>query len=177
MATLPGSNRAEHDLKDRIAADLKEAMKAGTSFASTRCARRFPALSYKRTEAGGDLSEADELDVVRKLVKQRGDSIAEFERAGRTELADKEKREREILGGLFAAAEDPPTRSAQIVRAALAELPAGAAQSGSRHEGRHAGAQRPGRRQPGPPIVTEDWLIAELLEEPRREPRASQRVP
>jgi len=77
---------------------------------------------YKRSEAGQELSDADEADVVRRLVKQRGDSLAEFEKAGRTDLAEKERAEREILIPYL-----PPQRSAADVRAivqgVLAELP------------------------------------------------------
>ena len=78
---------------------------------------------YKRTESGHELSDADELDVVRRLVKQRGDSLAEFEKAGRTDLAEKERAEREILLAYL-----PAQRSAEeireIVQSVLAELPA-----------------------------------------------------
>ncbi len=85
---------------------------------------------YKRSEAGQELSDADERDVVTRLVKQRGDSLTEYEKAGRTDLADKERAEREILVGYL-----PPQRSAaevrEIVQSVLAELPA---------ESRNAGA-------------------------------------
>ncbi len=78
---------------------------------------------YKRTESGHELSDADELDVVRRLVKQRADSLAEFEKAGRTDLAAKERTEREILLAYL-----PAQRSAEeireIVQSVLAELPA-----------------------------------------------------
>ena len=47
-------------------------------------------FTYKRTEAGAELSEADELAVVQKQVKQRTDSFTEFTKAGRTDLAEKE---------------------------------------------------------------------------------------
>ena len=54
-------------------------------------------FSYRRVEAGHDLSESEELEVVAKAVKQRGDSIEEFTKAGRNDLAERELREREIL--------------------------------------------------------------------------------
>jgi uncharacterized protein YqeY len=77
---------------------------------------------YKRTEGGRELSDADETEVVRRLVKQRGDSLAEFDRAGRSDLAEKERAEREILLAYL-----PPQRSAaevrEIVQSVLAELP------------------------------------------------------
>ena len=105
---------------------------------------------YKRTESGRELSDAEELEVVRRLVKQRGDSLAEFEKAGRADLADKERAEREILNAYL-----PPQRSAAEIREIVAERAGRAArrlaQRGRRDEGRHAPAQRPGRRQSGPP--------------------------
>lgn len=79
-------------------------------------------FTYKRTEGGQELTDADELDVVRRLVKQRGDSLAEYDKAGRTDLAEKERAEREILLTYL-----PPQRSAaeirEIVQSVLAELP------------------------------------------------------
>jgi hypothetical protein len=85
---------------------------------------------YKRTEGGQELSELDELEVVRRLVKQRGDSLTEFEKAGRKDLADKERAEREILLAYL-----PPQRSAaqirEIVQSVLAELPANTRNAGA----------------------------------------------
>src|SRR6202023_2802045 len=80
------------------------------------------AFNYRRIEAGAELSDVDQVAVVQKLVKQRSDSIEQFTKAGRTELADKETREREILQNYL-----PAQKSAddirEIVRAALASLP------------------------------------------------------
>ncbi len=86
---------------------------------------------YKRTESGRELSDADELDVVRRLVKQRGDSLAEFEKAGRADLADKERAEREILHRLSAAAALRRRRSARSSQSVLAELPADSRNAGA----------------------------------------------
>ncbi len=80
-------------------------------------------FTYKRTEAGTDLSDADELAVVQKQVKQRNDSLAEFEKAGRQDLADKERAERDILTGYLPAQKSADEIRA-IVKAALAGLPA-----------------------------------------------------
>jgi len=55
------------------------------------------ALNYRRIERNADLSDDEQLDVIRKQVKQRDDSITEFTRGGRADLAAKESREREIL--------------------------------------------------------------------------------
>ncbi len=70
------------------------------------------AFSYKKIEAGRELEEADQVDVVRKLVKQRTDSIAEYEKGNRPELAAKEARERDILATLL-----PPQKGAEDIRA------------------------------------------------------------
>jgi len=117
-------------LKDRIAADLKEAMKARDQLRVDTLRSALSGFTYKRTEAGVELSDADELDVVRKQVKQRNDSAAEFEKANRQELADKEKRERDILMAYL-----PAQKSAEevrgIVKAIIAELPEGGRNQGA----------------------------------------------
>ena len=87
-------------------------------------------FTYKRTEAGKDLTQDEELDVVRRLVKQRNDSLAEFEKAGRTDLAEKERIERDILAAYL-----PAQKSAEevrsIVKAIVAGLPAEARNQGA----------------------------------------------
>jgi uncharacterized protein len=109
--------------KDRIASDLKEAMRARDQLRLDTLRSALSGFIYKRTESGQELSDADELEVVRRLVKQRSDALAEFEKAGRTDLASKERAEREILLAYL-----PAQRSAaeirEIVQSVLAELPA-----------------------------------------------------
>lgn len=117
-------------LKDRIATDLKEAMKARDQLRVDTLRSALSGFTYKRTEAGVELSEADELDVVRKQVKQRNDSAAEFEKAGRQELADKEKREREILMAYLPAQKSPDEVRA-VVKAIISELPGETRNQGS----------------------------------------------
>lgn len=109
-------------LKDRIASELKEAMRARDQLRLDTLRSALSGFIYKRTESGKELSDADELDVVRRLVKQRADAVAEYEKAARPELADKERTEREILLAYL-----PAQRSAaeirEIVQSVLAELP------------------------------------------------------
>jgi hypothetical protein len=109
-------------LKDRISTDLKDAMRARDQLRLDTLRSALSGFIYKRSEAGSELSDADERDVVTRLVKQRGDSLTEFEKAGRTDLAEKERTEREILLAYL-----PPQRSAaevrEIVQSVLAELP------------------------------------------------------
>jgi uncharacterized protein YqeY len=118
------------ELKERIAADLRDAMKARDQLRVDTLRSALSGFTYKRTEAGSELSDADELDVVRKQVKQRNDAHAEFSKAGRTDLADKEARERDILMS-YLPAQKPPEEVRAIVRAIVAELPQGSRNQGA----------------------------------------------
>jgi uncharacterized protein YqeY len=109
-------------IKDDVTADLKDAMRARDQLRLDTLRSVISAFNYRRIEAGADLSEADQLAVVQKLVKQRADSIEQFSKAGRTELADKESREREILLA-YLPAQKTPDEIRDAVRAALAALP------------------------------------------------------
>jgi uncharacterized protein YqeY len=109
-------------LKDKIAADLKAAMKSRDQQRLNTLRSALSGFTYKRSEAGQDLSERDELDVVGRLVKQRVDSATEFDKAGRTDLADKERAEREILLA-YLPAQKSPEEIRTAVRAAIAGLP------------------------------------------------------
>jgi uncharacterized protein len=117
-------------LKDRISSDLKEAMKARDQVRLDTLRSALSGFTYKRTEAGAELSDADELAVVQKLVKQRNDSREEFEKAGRQDLADKERAERDILM-VYLPAQKSPDEVRATVKAIIAELPDGAVNQGS----------------------------------------------
>ena len=87
-------------LQERVDSDLKEAMRAKdtTKLAVTRMLKS--ALKYAaiaKSDAGAELSDAEAVQVIRKQVKQRQDSIESFEKAGRAELVEKEKKELSIL--------------------------------------------------------------------------------
>ncbi|HEY1655826.1 MAG TPA: GatB/YqeY domain-containing protein [Candidatus Tumulicola sp.] len=107
-------------LRDRLAADVKDAMRARDQLRLNTLRSALSGFTYKRSEAGLDLTDADEVEVVARLVKQRGDSLGEFEQAGRTDLAQRERAEREILLAYL-----PPQKSAdeirEIVRHAIAQ--------------------------------------------------------
>jgi uncharacterized protein YqeY len=117
-------------IKERITTDLKAAMKARDQLRLDTLRSALSGFTYKRSEAGQDLTDQDELDVVGRLVKQRADSAAEFDRAGRTDLADKERTEREILIA-YLPAQKSPEEIRDAVRAALAELPEGSRSVGA----------------------------------------------
>jgi len=117
-------------LKDRIAADLKAAMKARDQLRLDTLRSVLSGFTYKRTEAGVELTDADEVDVVRRQVKQRNDAATEFEKAGRKELADKELREREILAE-YLPAQKSADEIRTLIRAIIAELPQGTRNQGA----------------------------------------------
>ncbi|MBD5655004.1 MAG: GatB/YqeY domain-containing protein [Candidatus Eremiobacteraeota bacterium] len=110
-------------LKEKIGSDLKDAMKAKDQLRLDTLRSAISAFSYRKIDAGRELEESDQLDVVRKLVKQRTDSIVEYEKAGRTDLVQKERSEREILAAYL-----PVQKSADdirpAVRGALEAIPA-----------------------------------------------------
>jgi uncharacterized protein YqeY len=109
-------------LKERISAVLKEGMKAKDQVRVDTLRSALSAFSYKRIEAGHDLTESEEIEALRKLVKQRNDSIVEFEKAGRAELVAKETRERDILQA-FLPAQKSVEEIRSVVRSALEALP------------------------------------------------------
>ncbi len=87
------------------------------------------AFSYRKIEAGMELTDVEQSEVLRKLVKQRSDAIGEFTKAGRMELAAKETREREILG-VYLPPAMTPEEIRRVVDAVIAELPAEARSKG-----------------------------------------------
>ena len=117
-------------LKERISSDLKEAMRSRDQLRLDTLRAVLSGFTYKRTEAGQDLSDADELAVVARQVKQRSDAIAEYEKANRPELAEKEAKERAILSVYL-----PAQKSADEIRAIVV-----AAVEGLPPEGRNQGA-------------------------------------
>lgn len=81
------------------------------------------ALTNKEIEKGRPLEDDEALQVVMSLVKQRRDSIEQFTRGGRTDLADKEAQEIRILEVYLPPAMDPAELDS-IVGDTIAELEA-----------------------------------------------------
>ena len=86
-------------LRDEINGALKEAMKSGqTRRVSTL--RLINAAILQRETSGAErlkLNDAEIVDVMAKMVKQRQESLDIYQKAGRTELADQEREEIEII--------------------------------------------------------------------------------
>ena len=103
--------------------DLKEAMKAKDTVALSTLRALKTALTNAAIESGNKdnvVSDSDALAIVRKQIKQRNDSIEQFENAGRAELAENEKAEIAVLEKYLPAALSSEEVSA-IVADAVAE--------------------------------------------------------
>lgn len=100
------------DLKEKIQEDLKDYMKSGKSFETgvlrliissfhnkeiEKKAKLFKNQTSENLDEASRLSEEEALNVLSSEAKKRRDSIFEFEKGGRQDLADKEKKELEIL--------------------------------------------------------------------------------
>ncbi len=110
-------------IQERIDSNLKDAMRAkdATKLGVLRMLKS--ALKYGTIEKSGtegELSETETVQVIRKQVKQRQDSIESFEKGGRAELVEKEKKEMSILNEYLPQAMSA-VELAQAVREAIAE--------------------------------------------------------
>ncbi|RLJ98694.1 GatB/YqeY domain-containing protein [Tenacibaculum discolor] len=85
-------------LQKQVMDKMKEAMKSKDTVALTALRALKSAFMLANTEAGaGELSEAEELKIIQKQVKQRKDSAAVFAEQGRNDLAEPELAEAAIL--------------------------------------------------------------------------------
>jgi uncharacterized protein YqeY len=84
-------------LKEKITEDMKTAMRAKDSARLGTVRLLLAALKQKEVDERVVLSDADVLAIIDKMVKQRRESIAQFEKAGRNDLADAEKGEIGVL--------------------------------------------------------------------------------
>jgi uncharacterized protein YqeY len=85
-------------LQQKVLDDIKTAMKSKEADRLSAVRLLQSAIKYREIELRPNpINDQEIMGVIRKLVKQRKDSITEFEKAGRQELADKEKFELSIL--------------------------------------------------------------------------------
>jgi len=86
-------------LEQKIMADLKTAMlaKDEKSLRSLRAIKAAILLAKTSEGAAGELKEEDETKLLQKLVKQRKDSLEIYQQQNRTDLAQKEKEEIEVI--------------------------------------------------------------------------------
>ena len=108
-------------LKEQFNNDLKEAQRSRDRMRTETLRLLKSAIKYAEIEVGHDLDDAGLLAVVTKQAKQRRDSIAEFEKGGRTDLVEKEAAELAILEA-YLPAQISEAEIEERARAIIAEL-------------------------------------------------------
>ena len=103
-------------LRDRINDEVKAAMRAGDARRRDALRLLTAALKQKEVDERKDLADADVVAVIEKMVKQRRDSIAQFEAGKRPDLVAIEQGELGVLAGY-----QPQQLSDAEIEAAIAE--------------------------------------------------------
>lgn len=84
-------------LKDRITEDMKAALRARDGARLSAIRLLLAAIQQREVDERITLGDAEVVSVIEKMLKQRRDSLQQFEAAGRQDLADKEKFEVTVL--------------------------------------------------------------------------------
>lgn len=84
-------------LREQINDDLKAAMRGGDAARRDTIRLLLAALKQREVDERKVLTDADVLGIIEKMIKQRRDSITQFEQGGRQDLADREKQELALL--------------------------------------------------------------------------------
>jgi uncharacterized protein YqeY len=84
-------------LKQQIISDLTASMKAQDAPRTSTLRMVKAAVMNREIEKGGEMDDEEMMKLLRTLVKQRRDSIEQYEKAARQELADKEKSEIAVI--------------------------------------------------------------------------------
>ena len=121
-------------MREQLPALMKEAMKSGDKRRLATLRLIGAAMKDREIEARGtgkEVGEEDEQAVLRKMVKQRQDSIAIYDGAGRTELADQEREELAIVSTFL-----PQQMDADATRSAIADAIAETGAAGPKDMGK-----------------------------------------
>jgi uncharacterized protein YqeY len=103
-------------LKVRINDDVKAAMRGGDARRRDALRLLLAALKQREVDERRELTDADVVSVVERMIKQRRESIAQFEKGGRQDLAQNEQYEIGLLQGYM-----PQALSDAEIAAAVAE--------------------------------------------------------
>jgi uncharacterized protein YqeY len=125
-------------MRQRITQDVKDAMKSGDKARLATLRLITAAIKDRGLGVGGaptEVGDAEVVAILQKMVKQRRESIATYEKAGRTDLADQEKSEIAVLEGYL-----PQQMDEAGVKAAVAALIAELGAAGAKDMGRVMGA-------------------------------------
>jgi uncharacterized protein YqeY len=107
-------------LKQQITEDMKTAMRAKDSARLSTVRLLLAAMKQKEVDERVELTDADVLAILEKMIKQRRESISQFEKAARQDLADKEKAEIGVLSA-YLPQKMSDAEVAQAVSAAVTE--------------------------------------------------------
>jgi hypothetical protein len=125
-------------LKERIQEDMKAAMRARDQARLSAVRLLLAAMKQKEVDERIELADADVLGIIEKMVKQRRESIAQYEKASRQDLADQEKFEIGVLQA-YLPQQMGEAEIAQAIAAAVAESGA----SGVKDMGKVMGLLKP----------------------------------
>jgi uncharacterized protein YqeY len=84
-------------LREQIISDMTASMKAQDAPRTSTLRMVKAAMQNRQIEKGGELNDEDMTKLLNSLVKQRRDSVEQYEKGGRQDLADKEKAEIEVI--------------------------------------------------------------------------------
>ncbi len=108
-------------LKEKITEDMKAAMRAKESEKLATIRLLTAAIKQREVDERIELSDEQVLSVIEKMIKQRKDSITQFEAGGRQDLADIEKAEMVILSAYMPAQMSDAEVQAEV-QAAVAQV-------------------------------------------------------
>jgi len=121
-------------LKTRINEDMKAALKAQDARRLGAVRLALAAVKQREIDDRKELSDAEVIGVVEKMIKQRRDSIAQYTAGGRKDLADQEQFEIDVLAAYL-----PQQASAAEVEAVIAEAIASTGAKGAADMGKVMG--------------------------------------
>ena len=102
-------------LKEQIIADMTAAMKAKDAARTSTLRMLKAAITNREKEGGAETTDEDVLKLLRSQLKQRRDSVEQYQKAGRQDLVDKETAEIAIIESYL-----PQAASAEEIEAAVA---------------------------------------------------------
>ena len=112
-------------LKEQISEDMKAAMRAKDSGRLATIRLINAAIKQKEVDERIELNDDQVLSVIEKMIKQRKDSITQFEAGGRQDLADIEKAELVVLNAYMPAQMSEAEVQAEVAAAVVATGAAG----------------------------------------------------
>ena len=107
-------------LKAKITEDMKDAMRARDTARLSTIRMLLAAIKQREVDERIELTDADVVAVIEKMIKQRKDSITQFEAGHRADLADIERAETAVLTGYMPAALTDAEIDAEIATAVAA---------------------------------------------------------